>query len=177
MMRFCRSLPSRVAVAGLVLFAVTGCGEERATGPNELDLVASTATGLVQCPTNETLVTEKLIDPLLGGTVSLGGTSLTLGGDAISLPTLITLTIPAGRYMEIDLKANRLASFLFDAPVTVTIDYSRCNRANTNQAPLKVWQIDPVTKQRLEDMGGIDDKVARSITFTTDHFSAYAIAF
>ena len=176
-MRIRLSISGRGAIAGLALLAAMGCGEERATGPNALDVVSFGASGLVQCPTNETLVTEKLIDPLFGGTVSLGGTSVTITEDAIALPTLVTLTIPAGRYMEIDVKANRLDSFLFDAPVTVTIDYSRCSRSNIEQAPLRVWHIDPVTKAKLEDMGGVDDKLGQRITFTTDHFSAYAIAF
>jgi hypothetical protein len=39
-----------------------------------------------------------------------------------------------------------------------------------------VWHIDPLTKTFLEDMGGVDDKVARTVTFSTDHFSGYAIA-
>lgn len=86
------------------------------------------------------------------------------------------LTVPASRYMEVDITANNLPSFLFQTPVTVTIDYSRCWYRRTDRRTLTVWHIDPDTKALLQNMGGTDDKLRRRITFTTDHLSAYAIA-
>jgi hypothetical protein len=61
--------------------------------------------------------------------------------------------------------------------VTVTIDYSRCrpNRVKKNH-PLSVWHIDAATKELLEDMGGTNDPVSRTMTFSTGHFSGYSIA-
>ena len=43
-------------------------------------------------------------------------------------------------------------------------------------APLTVWYIDSETKAPLENMGGVDEKLTRTITFVTSHLSEYAIA-
>ena len=79
-------------------------------------------------------------------------------------------------YNQIDVKANDLQTFTFAQPITVTIDYSRCASGTLLSAPLTVWHIDPSTKELLEDMHGVDDKVTHRITFTTTHFSGYAVA-
>jgi hypothetical protein len=113
---------------------------------------------------------------LLGGTVQIGATNISIPSGALTAPTLISVTVPASPYMEIDVSAVGFTSFLFQKPVSVTIVYSRCNRSDIDQQPLHVWHIDPVTKQLLEDMGGSDDKTARRITFTTGHLSGYAVA-
>lgn len=109
--------------------------------------------------------------------MSLGGTSIAIPAGALSAPTLITVTLPAGQYMEVDVHANDLTSFLFNSPVSITIDYSRCNRNDIQSAPLTVWHIDEQTKALIENMGGADDKVDQSITFSTGHLSGYAVAF
>jgi hypothetical protein len=79
--------------------------------------------------------------------------------------------------MEVDIQANNLASFLFNTPVSVTIDYSRCDPATTAGKSLSVWHIDQTSKALLENMGGVNDTIARKITFSTPHLSGYAIAF
>jgi len=167
----------RGAAATLVLLAGLSCGEERATGPEAVvNALGLGSTGLVQCPTDLSFSAQDLVTSL-GGLVSAAGSSISLPAGAVALPTLITLTVPASKYVEIDVKANNLASFLFDQPVSITIDYSRCSRSNIDREPLEVWHIDPLTKQLIEQMESVDDKENRSITFTTGHLSAYAIAF
>jgi hypothetical protein len=109
--------------------------------------------------------------------VSLGGTSVTIPLNALLGPTTVELNIPAGQYMEVDLTVNGGQHITFLQPVVVTIDYSRCNRFATLLAPLSVWNIDPVTKALLQNMGGIDNKLTQSITFLTTHFSGFAIAY
>jgi hypothetical protein len=109
--------------------------------------------------------------------VRLGATTVQIPVGALSLPTLITITVPASQYMEIDVQANDLTSFLFRKPVTVTIDYSRCSRTDIDTTPLTVWHINTQTHELLENMGGSDDKALRRITFSTEHLSGYAIAF
>lgn len=169
----------RGASAALVFLALLSCGEERANdvlGPSETTQPKVTPGDLVECPTSQTLTTQAIVSPL-GGTVSLGATQVAIPAGALTLPTLITITIPASRYVEVDVKANALVSFLFNAPVSVTIDYSRCTRTDLDRAPLSVWYIDSATKAPLENMGGVDNKAARSVTFQTGHLSTYAIAF
>jgi hypothetical protein len=130
---------------------------------------------LVSCPSNETRTVQALISPL-GGTLSLAGTTIGIPAGALSVPTLITLTIPASPYMEIEVRANDLVSFLFNKPIGVRIDYSRCTDPDLSWGKLSVWQIDPQTKALIEHMGGVDSKGTRTISFTTGHLSNYAIA-
>ena len=129
---------------------------------------------LAVCPTDQSENTSGSIG-VLGGTVSLGGTSVLLPLGALLSPTSIELTIPASQYMEIEVTANG-GSLRFLRPITVTIDYSRCS-ADVQQKQLSVWNIDPDSKALLENMGGIDNKLTHQIIFTTIHLSGYALAF
>ncbi len=170
------SLMRRGALAAVLALTAT-CGEPRATAvapPAKPSMTNS--PGLVLCPTDTTQTTSTIIG-LLGGTVGLGSTAISIPAGALSSPTLITLTIPASQYMEISVQAGDFLSFLFNQPVSITIDYSRCNRTDIDNLALTVWHIDPVTNQLLENMGGVDDKTQRTITFTTSHLSTYAVGF
>src|SRR5205814_8080752 len=97
-------------------------------------------------------------------------------------PTHIHSTVTASTYMEIDVSAVDVLTAIpfplqFQQPVSITIDYSRCNRNNIDSEILHVWHIDPATHELLEEMGGVvDDKLSRHITFATGHLSGYAIA-
>lgn len=161
---------------GLTIGLLAACGEagEAPLAPEEPAFAASGST-LVECPISETRSTSATVDAL-GGTVSLDGHSITLPAGAVLLPTEITLTVPASNYMEIDIRANDLESFEFEAPVSVVLSYQRCTRANLDKDMLSVWHIDTATKALLEDMGGVDDKIARSVTFESGHLSGFAIA-
>lgn len=152
------------------------CGEPRATAPEtSTSRSDGSSPSLLECPSNQTTTTSAIVG-LLGGVIKLGGTSITVPSGALTAPTLLQVTVPASRYMEIDVTAVGFTSFLFQQPVSVTIDYSRCTRNDIDQKTLHVWHIDPVTKQLLEDMGGTDDKASRQITFSTGHLSGYAVA-
>jgi hypothetical protein len=152
------------------------CGEPRATTTETSSSRSNgSSPSLVECPSTQTTTTSAVVG-LLGGVIKLGGTSITIPSGALTAPTLLQVTVPASRYMEIDVTAVGFTSFLFQQPISVTIDYSRCTRSDIDQKPLHVWHIDPVTKQLLEDMGGTDDKVSRQITFSTGHLSGYAVA-
>ena len=163
--------------------AVTACSE-----PTRPDASATALTlfpeikksGLVECPTDEFLTASAYLDPLalVDQVVSVGAHSVSVPPGALPLgvPPLLTLTVPPSKYVEIVVTVNGLPHFQFAEPVTVTIDYSRCNRSDIDRDPLRVWNIDPLFKTFIADMGGDDDKVARTVTFQTDHFSGYAIA-
>lgn len=166
-MRFRRAFRGGFA-ATLAFVSTLGCGEERATG--------TLAPRLLACSAAETRSTQDVVG-VAGGTVQLGATAIRLPGGALAAPTLITLTIPASAYMEIEVQAEDFATFVFQQPVSITIDYSRCADAAIEGNALAVWQIDPVTKAFLERQVGTDDRATRTITFTTDHLSGYAVAF
>jgi hypothetical protein len=130
---------------------------------------------LIECPTAQTSANSGSIG-VLGGTIAAAGTSITLPAGAVLVGTLIKVTVPASTYMEVDVTANDLLTFLFLKPVTITIDYSRCPASVTAGKTLTVWHINTQTKLLIENMGGVNDPVQRKISFTTTHLSGYAIA-
>lgn len=136
---------------------------------------ASTGPVLVECPTDTVLSTTGSLGAL-GGEIRLNNHRLNLPMLAVVQPTQFGMETPASNYMELDVRANGAQSYQFREAVTITIDYSRCTRTNIDKAPLTVWQIDPETKALIENMGGVDDKTNRTITFETDHLSTYSIA-
>jgi hypothetical protein len=172
LMRISLSVIRRRTAAVLVLglFGVASCDTPPTPPPDP------GSVRLVVCPTTVTRTTQALIGPL-GGLLSLDGTTIGIPSGALSLPTLITLTIPASQFMEIEVRANDLTSFVFRRDVGIRIDYSRCTDPALNSARLSVWEIDPQTKALLEFMGGTDNKSLNTISFSTGHLSAYAIAF
>jgi hypothetical protein len=166
----------------IAALAGAGCQADRVTAsaPNavtaELLGTGSTAgTNLIECPNAIATSSLALVTPL-GGIVSLGGTSISVPAGAVLAPTLIRVTVPASKYMEVDISVPGLEHFNFELPVTVTVSYARCTRADIDKSPLTAWYIDGATKALLENMGGVDDKSARTVTFTTPHLSGYALA-
>lgn len=160
----------RFVILPVVLAAVAGC-IDIGIGP-----IVRPAR-LLYCPSSETLSAQSLIDPLLGGVVSVAGSSIDVPSGALSLPSIVALTIPASNNMRIDATVVGIEHALFGAPVTVTIDYSRCSASTLEGKRLSVWYLDPITGALKENMQATDDRAARKITFTTDHFSGYAIAY
>ena len=134
------------------------------------------ALQLLSCPADEGQQATGLLG-LLGGTLSLGGNSLHLPLGGLLSAQLFQVVVPASQYMEVDVHAVGLTSFLFQRPATITIDYSRCADSIPEGAQLHVVYIDSDTKAVLEDMGGADDSLAHRITFSTPHLSGYAVAY
>ena len=165
-------------VAGVVAVLIgMACSDPAASTLSPRSSLAHASAGpvLIECPTDQTVRSSAQITPL-GGVVSAGGTTVTVPAGAVLVPTTITVTVPASQYMEVDITANDAAHFTFQTPVSVSISYARCTRVNIDKAALSVWYIDSNTKGLLQNMGGSDDKTARSIRFSTDHLSGYAVA-
>ena len=160
------------AIALLLSFA-SACTEPTEPRTPQASLISGPSP--LECPTNQTLSTTAIITPL-GGVVSIGGASIVLPVGAVPLPTLITVTIPASQYMEVDINAAGIEHFIFDVPVTVSIDYSRCKRSNILGDQLSVWYWNAENKVLLENMNGSDNKLLQVMTFTTPHLSGYVIA-
>lgn len=154
----------------VVALAVLACNE-----PHTLVPQSAAGDKLLACPTMDGATTTSTIGAL-GGAVSLGGTSVVIPAGALLGDTKIQLSVPASQYVEIEVKANDQPTFSFTQAITVTIDYSRCASGTLLTSPHTVWHIDPATHELLENMHGIDDPVTHRITFTTTHFSGYAVA-
>lgn len=131
----------------------------------------------LSCPTKTTQTTTGIVGPL-GGLLTLdGGATVSIPEGAVPVPTLFSLTVPAGKYAKVDVTAVGVEHYVFGAPVSVTIDYSRCPAGQTGGRPLTVLYVAPITNLPLENMGGTDDPANRRITFSTDHLSGYVIAY
>ena len=111
-----------------------------------------------------------------GGEVALGANRLVVPGGALSGATVLEVAVPGSSRVQLDLSANGQDHFTFAAPVAITIDLGRCASTDLDGGSLSVWYIDAATGQLLEQMGGSFDAVAKTMTFTTDHFSSYAVA-
>ena len=168
---------SRAMVFAFGLLGLAACADLNPTAPDPTAASLTTSTGatLVECPSNVNRAVTGTVG-LTGGSLSLDGTSIIVPAGAVLLPTELTLTLPASNYMEVRITANGAEHFDFHDVVTIRIDYSRCTRSNIDKATLSAWYFNPATGALLEDMGGTDDKVASTVTFGTDHLSAYAIA-
>lgn len=171
-----RFLMTRLGIALVVAVGLTACAESDApNGPAEPQLSVSSNPTLVECPSTSTLSSLGTVLPT-GGVVALGGHRVTLPLGAVLSPTAIEIRDPASQFMMLDLRAGGQEHYQFRAPISVTIDYSRCSRSNIDKGTLSVWLIDPATGALLQNMGGVDDKANHRITFQTDHFSGYALA-
>lgn len=172
-----RSHPFTQALCISLVAALAACSNESPTLEriNAGRLSSSSGPTLVECPTDQVFQASGEVTPL-GGVVSAGGTSITVPAGAVLTPTTITVTVPASRFMEVDISANGAGRFNFEAPVTITMSYARCTRSDIDKAPLTVWHIESATKALIENMGGTDDKAARTVTFGTDHLTGYVIA-
>ena len=181
-----RRIPPRLFSLLLVAAAVAGCGEgitepARSTFAQRRLLRGAELAGvqMLQCPSANT---DTEMDALgivnwWGGSVDGDVAVVQVPIAAVDESTGITVSEPASSYMEVEFHADGQEHFEFDRPITVSIDYSRCPAtAIASHAALRVIYIDAVTKEPLEDMGGVVDSVARTITFQTGHFSSYAVA-
>lgn len=170
-------LPARLLALVLTAAAVAACADANdptALAPDAPSL-ASSGPVLVECPVDYTISTSGRLGAI-GGAIGLEKHQLAVPALAITSPNDFTVAAPSSNYMELAVNAEGHSGFNFKRPVQITIDYSRCSRSNIDKAPLSVWHIDGDTKALLENMGGVDDKQSRTVTFTTDHLSHFSIA-
>lgn len=137
--------------------------------------VDTTGTALIECPTAATQTVSSRIGPS-GGVLAIGNTTVLIPLGAVLFPEDFTLTVPASQYAEIRVRTGSAEHYVFQLPVTMTIDYSRCASSALDAEALSVWNIDPDSKALLAPMASVDDKLAHLITFTTIHLSGYAVA-
>ena len=171
-----RRRTTNVLVAAAIAASLVACAADAIVGESTSSAALQIGgPSLIQCPTNESATSTAVVGPL-GGLVDVGGTSIEIPAGALLSPATVTVTIPVSQYMEIDISVEGVEHFIFELPVVVTLSYARCNRSNLDTTPLSVWHINGETNELLEPMGGIDDKLLKTITFTTGHLSGYAVA-
>ena len=161
-----------VALLGIV----AACGETRPTDPlSQPALAESWAVSLVPCPTGESRAAQGRVTPA-GGGVGLDRNRVVVPQGAVLDTSTVTIETPASSYLLVEFRVDGHEHHQFLAPLAVTLDYARCPADQIARGDLSVWLVDPATGELLQNMGGVDDRSARTITFYTDHFSGYAIA-
>lgn len=166
----------RSAALSAAVLAAAGCGDGQPAGitaPAEALTTQSTGPTLLECPAETTTSTSSLIGPL-GGVVSVGGHQLVIPPLAVLVPTEFTVTVPASQYVRVDITAGNGEHYQFQKPVSITLSYARCTRSNIEKENLRIFYVDDEDRI-LQDMGGTDDKDARTVTTGTDHLSGYII--
>lgn len=177
-----RDLMASLAVMGFAAVALTGCGEApRDALPVEpgLDRVAvrpevPLAAPLVCAVAEENAVRAKIRPE--GGTVSLHGHSIYFPPGAVREPVEVKLTVPASRYVEVDIQVNGQEHYRLARPVLAMLSYGRCGSAAVPGGPLTVWHVDDATRRPIERMSSLDDRGSRTVSFVTKHFSGFVIA-
>lgn len=162
-----------------VVLGVWSCAEPVAPRTDGMPAAAAAnvveGPRLIECPTDETVSAQGTIG-IMGGSVTAGGTTIEIPPGAVLTPRTFSVVVPASRNMEVSITALGSAHYQFALPVSVTIDYSRCEWTRSSEAQLSVYYIDDLTKTLLQLMAGSDDRAAQRYTFRTDHLSGYAIA-
>lgn len=168
---------TRSALLLTVLLGITACDAPEFGGePAEPQLSSVSAATLLECTVATPGAAQAVILAGAGGTIELGGNSVVVPAEALLDPTEIAIAVPESPHVRVDLTADGQEHWQFQAPVTITIDYSRCDQSTYAGKTLSVWLLDSESGALVEHMGGTDNRTARQITFTTDHFSGYAIA-
>jgi hypothetical protein len=134
----------------------------------------TTALTLLYCPRTTSVVASAAIGPE-GGKLEAGAFDLEIPPGALPDTEVVTLTRPAGDYLEADARVGDYESYTFLKPVSFTVSYGLCPPlADAVLSP--VW-IDPTSKAVLQKLTGASDPWAYKIKFKTDHFSGYAVAY
>jgi hypothetical protein len=173
----------RVVIASSAFLALS-CDSSQVTGPSANE--ASNAppqspTNLlwwndpdpIWCPSQTSSSTTAEIG-LLGGLLSVGGVSVSIPAGALLAPVTMTLSLPASNHLEIDISVEGSEHFIFELPVVVTVSYARCGWQGWS--PISAWYFNQGTGELLEQMPSLDNKLLRTVTFTTGHLSGYILA-
>ena len=167
-----------VAAAG----ACTGGTEPRASSPRVPHVRAEVLLGptaaepqLLVCPTAETESGEAIIGPE-GGTFGVRGTLMAVPPGAVADSTLFQIVVPASDFMKVEIHAAGYDTYVFQRPVTVTINYARCGPDVPDSLELQGVYVDSANVV-LERMGGLADTFGKKLYFATGHLSGYAVAF
>ena len=174
-----RFLPTVIALLAVAAACGEGVTDVSSVTPSRRLLRGAelAAVHFVSCPSATSDLDALGIVDFGGGVIEGQVAAVHVPIAAVDDNTGIVISTPASDYLEYEFHANGGEHYDFDRPITVTIDYSRCPAsAIASHAALRVIYIDAATKQPLEDMGGVVDSVARTITFQTGHFSSYAVA-
>lgn len=172
-------------VLALVASAIAACSDTstapRAAQPlpsaalTSVAASSSLSSDYLACPSTHTYSASKVIGPR-GGIVAVNGSALAIPPGAVPVPTRFTLIVPASDIMQVEAHADGVEHYVFQRPVLITIDYSRCAQSVDQLPSFSAWYIDTATRSPLSWMGGVDDRLSHRLFFATGHLSGYAVS-
>lgn len=174
-----RSHPARAALALPLLLVLLSCADQGgpllpiAETPSSASLSIGQAR-LLACPTSDVQTVTGVIG-VGGGSLAIGGHEIVVPKGAISSPQRFEIEVRSSPYLVVAFRATGHDHFEFEAPVRLTLSYSRCGAEAAESGALSVYYVDGETLTILEDVGGVIDPEASSITAATDHLSDYAV--
>ena len=167
----------RFALLATLAGAAASCADSPAALPAPgapASLARFSGAAPLECPVSTATSATATIGAH-GGILEAGGHRVIIPANAVLFPTRFTMTVPASRYVEVDVKAAGLEHFEFLQPVVMSLSYARCTRTDIDRESLRIYYVDSQTREILEDKGGVDNKLTRTVTTVTDHFSGYLI--
>jgi hypothetical protein len=171
-----RAAPVALLTTWLVACAEPYPVEIGAPEPAAATLVASVIPGGLLTCTADDGWSDTIIIGTSGIAWERNGVRIDVPPGAVPGSTRLDIVVPASRYVEVDVTANRQAHYRFRAPISITLPLTRCRVPGSDVRVSGAWYIDTESKALLEFMGGTVDADAWSVTFQTDHLSGYAIA-
>jgi hypothetical protein len=165
----------RAAALAAALAGVSACADTpvvpkappRPDGLVASSLLQSARPGPLPCTKRESETKSVVIGPE-GGTLHVGGHRLVVPAGALSKPTLITGTVPAGTTATIVFAPEGLK---FKIPATLVMSVSGCESTITDP---HIRYIDDEGRS-LEQLPTVYDRKRRELTAPLFHFSGYQV--
>lgn len=109
-----------------------------------------------------------------GGTLSAGGVTLTIPAGALAADEEITMTVPRGRFMEVEFAPHGLQ---FSQPATLSFDLRGANvSAATGRGLGGVYFEGSLANGQFRTLDTFDVRVRSGVlSFEIDHFSGYCV--
>ena len=170
MSRLKNKLVKKILTAAAI--TVTACSDASLPAAPDTTVQSAVAPGRLVAaamraePLASSLTETRVIGPA-GGTISLGGVTLSVPKGALDQPVAITATVPAGSSLQVEFAPHGLQ---FNSPFTLTFDGVQSSDVvgvyfeGDGGGFVRVLQSFPTT---------VD---GNSASFNSDHFSGYTMA-
>ena len=166
----------KLFVCSAMALTLAHCSADAPTSPATLAPSFSrvgASHDLLACPGgDDDAVASKVIGPE-GGKIKLGGFVMKVPAGAVPETTTFVMRVPQAKVLKVKIRARGLPHYTFLAPVTITLDYSRCRTLPSDPT---AWYVDEDTDAELEQMPGVNNSAAETYTLQTGHLSGYALA-
>jgi hypothetical protein len=129
---------------------------------------------LLTCPTTETASATGTVG-WGGGRIEVAGHELVIPKGAVLIPQRFRVEVRWSPHLVVSFNAEGHSHYQFLQPVTIKLNYSRCESIAESASDLRVYYVDSLSLAILEDVGGLLDAATNTVTAQTIHLSDYAV--